>query len=142
MDSLSIYTDRAKSRCEIVNDATLLSYFSWDKNESLTDNSPNQIQTWVRGTPSIGPGYKNQGLVLSSEGSHLTINAYPILGFQNQPFSTSIWVKPTSWTGTIIHTSTRPEGNDICYPLLGLNSKRISIDNNLHPIGLAGCCDG
>ena len=121
MDSLSIYIDRAKSPCEILNDATLLSYFSWDSG-SFTDNSPNQMQAWISGTPSIGPGYKNQGLILNSTNSYLTVYAYSILAFPNQPFSTSIWIQPTAWGGTVIHTSTRRTGDGNCCSLLGLTA--------------------
>ena len=63
MDSLSIYIDRVKSSCEIMNDATLVSYFSWD-NASATDDGPNRMPASITGNTSIGPGYKNQGLVV------------------------------------------------------------------------------
>ena len=122
MDSLSIYVDRAKSSCEMLTDATLLSYFSWDTG-SLTDNSPNQMHAWTSGTPSIGPGYKNQGLILDSADSYLTVYAYSILAFQNQPYSISIWIRPTTWGGTIIHTSTQEAGDGICCHVLGLTAK-------------------
>jgi hypothetical protein len=55
MDSLSIYIDRGKSSCEIMNDATLLSYFSWD-NSSATDDGPNQMQVAINEHPLIGLG--------------------------------------------------------------------------------------
>ena len=104
-----------------MNDAALLSYFSWDDG-SLTDNTPNHMQAWLSGTPSIGPGYKNQGLILERADSYLTAYAYAILAFPNQPFSTSIWVQPTRWGGTIIHTSTEQTGEGICCHVLGLTA--------------------
>ena len=105
-----------------MNDATLLSYFSWDSG-SFTDNSPNQIQAWMSGSPSIGPGYKNKGLLLNGADSYLTAYAYAILAFPNQPFSTSIWIRPTKWGGTIIHSSTKQAGDGICCHVLGLTAR-------------------
>ena len=121
MDSLSIYIDRAKSPCEIVNDAILMSYFSWDSG-SATDNSPNQMQASIIGSASIGPGYKNQGLVTSNDGSYLSVYGYAILAFANQPYSTSIWIQPTQWRGTLIHASTQSTGEGTCWPVLGLTA--------------------
>ena len=121
MDSLSIYIDRVKSSCETMNDATLVSYFSWD-NDAVTDDGPNGMPAWTNGTASIGPGYKNQGLVLNDDGSYLTVYRYSILVFSNQPYSTSIWVRPTHWSGTIIHVGTRANGDGICWSMLGLTA--------------------
>ena len=121
MDSLSIYIDRPKSSCEIMNDATILSYFSWD-NDLITDDGPNQMQASVNGNALLGPGFKNQGLVLTSTGSYMSVYGYAILAFVNQPFSISIWVRPTQWGGTIIHSSTKTTGDGTCCPVLGLTA--------------------
>ena len=124
MDNLAIYTNRVKSACEIMNDATLVSYFSFDGG-SLTDSSLNQMQASVSGDVSSVPGYLNVGPGFSSEPSYLTISGYALLGFEDQSFSTSIWIKPSQWHGTIIHISNLEVGNAYCIPILGLTSMGI-----------------
>ena len=34
----------------------------------------------------------------------------------------SIWIRPTQWTGTIVHASIKPTGDGICWPVLGLTA--------------------
>lgn len=124
-DDLAIYTDRVKTACEILNDATSVSYFSWDA-ASLTDNGLHQMSAILSSNAQIVPGYINEGRGFYYAGSFVSIYGYSMLGLPDQACSTSIWIKPSQWGGTFIHMSNRKDGVGYCVVLLGLSDSGIS----------------
>lgn len=86
---------RAKNSTEMLNDATLVVYYSFDGG-SLFDNGPNGINATATGSPTMITGRVNQALQLGS-GAYIA-NSYPALymmGIATQPFTISLWVRPT-----------------------------------------------
>ena len=90
---------RAKSACEILNDATLAAYFPFDG--SFVDAGPNFLSTASSGT-SLVNGFVNQALYLSGSNSYFQIIGLTGLGRINYPFSIALWLYPIV-PGVIAH---------------------------------------
>ncbi|CAF0812951.1 unnamed protein product [Rotaria sordida] len=86
---------RTKNSTEILDDATLHVYYSFDDG-SLTDNGPNGINGTASGRLSSTTGRVNQGLQFNS-GFYIyySYNPFYFLGISGYPFSIALWVKPT-----------------------------------------------
>ncbi|CAF4264091.1 unnamed protein product [Adineta steineri] len=54
--------------------------------------------------------------------SFFQASGFLALGTANQPFSFSLWVKPQSLAGTIVHISTNSSGIGFCAPFIGFAS--------------------
>jgi hypothetical protein len=114
LDHVTI-SDRAKSACEILQDATLTVYLPFDN--VLTDGGPNfYVPTPVGQT--YGTGHLNQAVFFSASNSRVIISGITVLGQTassfSLPYSFSLWLSPTasSLTGAaIIHVSSSSSGN-------------------------------
>ncbi|CAF4923209.1 unnamed protein product, partial [Rotaria sp. Silwood1] len=86
---------RTKNSTEILNDATLHVYYSFDSG-SLTDNGPNGINATAYGTLSTITGRVNQALQFNS-GPYISYSYTPFyfLGISGNPFTIALWAKPT-----------------------------------------------
>ena len=107
IDQMEFLT-RAKNATEILNDATLVVYYSFD-NGSLYDQGPNGINATASGSPTTVTGRVNQALQFSSGASvGSSYAAFTMLGVVSYPFTISIWVNPTSAyaSSTIVYIST------------------------------------
>ena len=118
---MSIYSERAKSSCEIKSEAKVLTYLSFDDG-LLVDRSLHQTEITSVGSVSIKEGVIKEGLEFSRDMSILILYGYIAWEFANHPFAISLWVRPYSWGGTIVHISNRREGGGYCSSLLGLTS--------------------
>ncbi|CAF3613042.1 unnamed protein product [Rotaria sordida] len=101
MDQVS-YIARAKNDTEILNDATLYVYYSFDSG-SLIDGGPNGINGTASGTITIITGRVNQAIQFSS-GAYVSYTYAPFyfLGINNNPFrSWCVHVLVMSSTGNI-----------------------------------------
>ena len=105
MDHLTVST-RAKSACEILNDATLVAYFPFDG--SFTDAGPNFLTVTSSGA-SFSTGFVNQGLSLSGVSSYVQISGLTGLGRSNYAFSIAFWVYPVV-AGVLAHVSSAGAG--------------------------------
>jgi hypothetical protein len=94
----------AKNSSELLNDATLVAYYSFD-NGSLYDSGPNGFNGTVSGSPTSVTGAVNQALQFTA-GAYFAVSypAFYFLGITGYPFSISLWINPTnaSATSTII----------------------------------------
>ena len=106
MDHLTV-TTRAKSACEILNDATLAAYFPFDG--SLTDTGPNFLTATSSGA-SFSNGFVNQAASLSGSNPYIQISSLTGLGRPNYAFSIAFWVFPIV-SGALIQISTISTGN-------------------------------
>ncbi|CAF1523708.1 unnamed protein product [Rotaria sp. Silwood1] len=101
---------RAKNSTEILNDATLHVYYSFDSG-SLIDNGPNGINGTASGNLSSTTGRVNQALQFNS-GPYIYYSYTPFyfLGISGYPFSIALWAKPTGsyaqQTLVFVHGST------------------------------------
>jgi hypothetical protein len=98
MDHLTVST-RAKTACEILNDATLAAYFPFDG--SFTDAGPNFLTTTSSGA-SFTSGFVNEAAYLSGSGSYIQISGLTGLGRTNYPFSIAFWIYSIT-AGVLVH---------------------------------------
>ena len=106
IDNLKV-TTRAKSASEILADATMVVYFSFDGSSLAQDMGPNEMNGTVSNANAV-TGRVGQGLAFSgAASSYLQIYGFYQLGQSNKPFSFSLWIYPYSITGgTLIQKST------------------------------------
>ena len=115
-------TGRAKTACEILNDATLTAYYPFDVDNSHLDYSNNNIHGIANLLIST-VGRVNYAYSFQDEYSYFQSRAF-VEYREAEPFSISVWVKPFVVNGgTIIHISTGDNGqSDCCFDLLGFSS--------------------
>ncbi|CAF4064944.1 unnamed protein product [Adineta steineri] len=121
IDELSV-SGRLKSACEILEQATLAARFSFDGSSPLLDLGPNSIASHASNY-SLVSGRTLQAISFTgTSSSFLQTSGFLALGIANQPFSFSLWVKPQSLAGTIVHVSTNSSGTGFCAPFIGFSS--------------------
>ena len=122
IDQLS-YTNRSKIPSEILRDATLTLYVSFDGN-SIYDQGPLNINGSVGGSTTFVSGRRGQALQIGNvSDSYFTAPRLVLLGRYGQSYSFSIWIKPAAQQkSTIIHVSVYPDGTGWSLPMLGLSN--------------------
>ncbi|CAF4203641.1 unnamed protein product [Adineta steineri] len=110
-----------KSASNILNDATLTSWHSFDRDITY-DSGPNKLQGKAVDV-TLAPGKLDQGLQFSLSSSYYQISGYVLLGVNSNSFSMSLWVQRTSTGGgTLVHYSTQTDGQGWCTVPLGFSS--------------------
>ncbi|CAF1501472.1 unnamed protein product [Adineta steineri] len=126
IDQLEISLGRAKSAAEILDDATLVVYYSMDDpNNPGGDSGPNQITGVASGPFSSDQGRVGQSLLFYPNSSYIQITGLVLLGQSYSPFSVAVWIRPlisVTNGGTIVHFSDHLEGTGFCFPFIGLSS--------------------
>ncbi|CAF1033195.1 unnamed protein product [Adineta steineri] len=121
IDELSV-SGRLKSACEILEQATLAARFSFDGSSPLLDLGPNTVSSFASNY-SLVSGRTLQAIsIMGISSSFFQASGFLALGIANQPFSFSLWMKPQSLAGTIIHVSTNSSGIGFCAPFIGFSS--------------------
>ena len=123
IDQLS-FVNRSKTFGEILWDATLTVYFSFDGN-STSDQGPLRIAGSVGGSTSFTSGRRGQALqIMDVSDSHFTVQGLILLGRNDQSYSFSIWIKPDApRQASIMHMSSSADGGGWCLPMLGLTNE-------------------
>lgn len=105
IDQVSLMT-RSKSAAEILMDATLVCYYSFDSN-AYTDSGPLALTaTGVGLSLASGAGRVNSAISFTSASSYFVVGGLTKLGTVGPSYSISIWINPTSVNGgTIAHVS-------------------------------------
>ena len=118
IDQLSII-NLAKNSTEILNDATLVVWYSFDNNSSK-DLGPNGIN----GT-SINTTFDNNSILFNNTKSYFQSSGFVLLGFDNRTYSFSIWINPIQTNAsTVIHISQNSSiSTKWCLPFLQFNSQ-------------------
>jgi hypothetical protein len=96
-----IFVSRAKSSTELLDEATLVAYFTFDN--SLLDSGPNKMKNINGVNVLFDPaGRLNQALLINSNNSFFEMLGFYYLGQSNYSFSISLWMDPFSTSGTIL----------------------------------------
>ncbi|CAF4165438.1 unnamed protein product, partial [Adineta steineri] len=120
IDQVSL-TMRAKSASEILDDATLTTWHSFDI-IPLQDSVPLGLIVTTNDV-TLATGKVNQALNFNSSSSYYQIQSFVLLGISNYAYSIALWVKRTSTGGgTLVHLSTQTDGLGWCVTLLGFRS--------------------
>ncbi|CAM4846009.1 unnamed protein product [Rotaria magnacalcarata] len=124
LDSIA-YVSRAKNASEVLNDATLVAYLSFDSS-TLLDSGPLLINGTGTNYSYTSSGRVNAGVKLSGNSSYIQITGLTRIGTNSWPYTVAVWINPTKITGgTIMHLSSRIDGaqpNAWCLPIMGLTS--------------------
>ena len=122
IDRLTV-TGRDKAACEILEEATLSAYFPFDTGAPYVDLGPNGLSATAQALSSVASGHRQQALSFTrSASSYLQIAGVSSLGISNRPFSISLWIRPRSLSGVIVHVSSNAVGTGWCLPFLGFAS--------------------
>ncbi|CAF1131051.1 unnamed protein product [Rotaria magnacalcarata] len=121
IDQLEI-SSAAKSACEILNDAILTAYYSFDIGVLNLDLSNNFINGMSNSLSTIS-GIVNEAYLFNQTLSYFQSFAFTAYS-TTEAFSVSLWIKPFSVSGgTLIHLSTGIDGGGTaCFDLLGFSS--------------------
>jgi len=119
IDQLTVST-RAKPSCEVLEDATLAAYFTFDTGLLWVDSGPNSLSATTQSTSAMLSGHFAQALSFSgSSSSYFQINDLTSLGISNRSFSISLWIQPVSLAGVLVHVSSNSSGLGWCLPFIG-----------------------
>lgn len=123
MDQLTI-SRRAKSACEILEEATLAARFPFDSGTTLLDYGPNAVTTTASSYSLLSSGHSLQAMSFTgTTSSYFQASGFTGFSINNQAFSFSLWVRPQSRSGSLVHLSTSSNGvGTWCTSLLGFAS--------------------
>ncbi|CAF1241000.1 unnamed protein product [Didymodactylos carnosus] len=119
-----IISNYANSSCQILNDATLSGYYSFDSTtQPYLDYGINFINAFTSSQTTSVTGRVNQALLFNSSSAYFIAQVFSIHN-SNPPFTVAFWMSLTSITsGTIIHVSQLSTGaTAVCFDLLVLTS--------------------
>lgn len=109
------------SATEILRDATLTVAYSFEGN--ILDSGPMGINGSGASFSYFNAGRVNRSLGLLVNASYVQATGLVLLGTSSQPYSISIWIRPTIVNrGTIMHVSGVRTGLGWCIPMLGFTS--------------------
>ncbi|UJR18015.1 hypothetical protein I4U23_004916 [Adineta vaga] len=118
IDHVSI-THRAKTSNEILNDATLVAYYTFDT-QSILDSGPNLLHGFAI-NHTYTTGRINDAIQLNSSFAYFQAFGFTALGMSNTSFSIALWIKPRRLNGSLIHLSTASNGTGSCETILGFS---------------------
>jgi hypothetical protein len=115
------YFDRVRTPKEILDDASLTVYFSFD-NYSLNDQGPLGIDGHANGSVNFTKGIVGDALQIHPISvSFVRVTGLVLLGVSNQSYSISVWIRPNERrNSTIVHVSNNPAGTGWCITMLAL----------------------
>ncbi|CAF1239945.1 unnamed protein product, partial [Didymodactylos carnosus] len=112
------FISKARNASELLDAATLTVYYTFDTLTSGNysfDSGPNLINGTGVGVTSASSGRVNQALQFSTSGAYFQVGGLILLATVNNPYSVSVWVKPTSLAGgSIIQWSSANTGSGWC----------------------------
>lgn len=111
--------NRTKSACEILDDATLATYYNFDTNPIVTDAGPNSLPSTSLNVSFVSSGHLFNAISFSNNVSYFQINDLRGLGIVNKPLSVSLWIRPYSLGGTLVFVENSTAGTLWCIPFLG-----------------------
>jgi hypothetical protein len=117
-------SNRVKSSCEILETATLVAYFTFDNGLFLSDSGPNSLKANTQSTLPSSTGRFSQAITFNgSPSSYFQIKGFTALGINNGAFSISLWIRPASLSGIIVHVSANSTGGGgWCTPFIGFTN--------------------
>ncbi|CAF1020617.1 unnamed protein product [Didymodactylos carnosus] len=111
--------NRVTTAAQILQDASLVAYFSFDVSQSY-DSGSLGLNATLSNTATIA-GKVGQALKFNVSSAYLQAYGFLQLGQSNQPYSIAMWVNPTSIQGgSLLHISTNSLGTGWCIDIMGL----------------------
>jgi len=121
IDNLKV-TTTAKSASQLLYDASVVVYFSFDGSTLSQDMGPNQMNGTISNAAAV-TGKVGQALAFTGAlSSYLQIYGFYQLGQPSKAFSIVMWVYPYSINGgVLVQVSQYSNATGWCYSLMGLN---------------------
>ncbi|CAF3954376.1 unnamed protein product [Adineta steineri] len=104
IDTLKI-SNRVKSACEILEDATLACRFPFDSTNTLVDFGPNSVSANAYSYSVLPVGHTLQAIRFNGSNSYFQASGFTQFSINDQSFSISLWIQPVSRSGTLVHMS-------------------------------------
>ena len=122
MDHLTV-TKRAKSSCEIQEDATLVTCLLFNKPTPYVDHGTNSLSSTESLTTIISSGHSKEAISFNGS-SFFQTSSFTSLGISNKSFSVALWLRPQSVLNNVVHLSADSSGlgNAWCVAILSLRS--------------------
>ena len=140
IDHLSI-TGRAKSACEVLEDATLAGCFLFDSANPYADSGPNSLSNTQVLSTIISSGHSKDAISFDGT-SYFQASSFTGLGVIDQSFSILLWVRARSTNSTLVHVSGNSNGRAWCIPFIGLHSNGSIVAQLFIGGGLVPCVIG
>jgi hypothetical protein len=121
MDQLTIF-NRTKPACEILDDATLTTYYNFDNSSEVIDTGPNNLLSTSQNVNFISSGQSSGAIFFNGSNSYFQIYDFTALGIATQPFSISLWIQPYALAGTIVFVENNTIASYWCIPFIGFSS--------------------
>jgi hypothetical protein len=118
-------TTRAKAASEILRDASLMAYYSFDLPNPTADNGPNGLNGTSLNTTTVSGrvNYAIRFITSSAYFQSYGFYQFPYGVINSKPFSVSLWINPASISSsTIVQMFGTPINNAICTNFLGTYS--------------------
>jgi hypothetical protein len=122
IDNVKLIT-LAKSSTEILYDASVTAYYSFDLSSLNYDNGPNGLNGLSINTAVVS-GRVKQAMSFSGSSSYFQAYGFYQLVFSiiAQPFSVSLWINPSSATSSTIVQITQQQSTGSCFNFIGITS--------------------
>lgn len=118
MDQLTIVS-RVKSECEILDDASLVTYYTFDNSPVYDDSGPNSLISTSSATSFVLSGHSGKAISFNDSTAYLQISGLTALGTNYTAFSISLWIRPYASSGTLVFVSSTSSGTGWCMSMLG-----------------------
>ncbi|CAF4118355.1 unnamed protein product, partial [Rotaria sordida] len=116
-----LVTTRAKSSTEILRDASLMAYYSFDLPNPTVDSGPNGLDGTSNNTVTV-TGYINQAMrILGTSTSYFRAYGFYQIPYgitTNKPFSMALWINPLSISNVAIIQMIWSTSSSSCETLL------------------------
>lgn len=97
-----------------------MAYFKFNNGSLLSDWGPNKMTAITQSTSLVSSGHSFEAITFNgSTSSYFQISGLTAIGVSNKAFSFSIWIRPTTLEGVIIHVSSSSNGQGWCLPFVG-----------------------
>ncbi|CAF1664459.1 unnamed protein product, partial [Adineta ricciae] len=123
-------TMRTKTDMEILDDATLMTWHSFDS-VSWNDSSTFGL-TAIANNVNLVSGKVNYALNFNSSSAYYQISGFVLLRISTRSYSISLWIKRTSNSGgVLVHLSTQTNGTGTCITLIGFQANGKIVARNV-----------
>ena len=115
--------NRARSSCEVLEDASLVACLMFDSGSELVDSGTNDLVS-VSTAFYVSNGHSQQAVSFNgSTSAYYKISSLTSLGMSDQPFTIALWIRPRSLVGIVLHLSETASGSGTwCMPLIAFAS--------------------
>ena len=121
IDNVKVVT-RAKSASEILQDASLIAYYSFDLPSVTLDNGPNGLNGTLINA-AVVTGRVNEAIRFTGASSYFQAYGFyqvPYGVLLNRPFSISLWINPWLNTPCTFLQLSRLQSSGSCFSFLGI----------------------